>query len=108
RRSETSLVISAGKRNGHPGKTRFPGVFGAVIVGVDIHEASNSRRLQFAEVVVDSIVVLGKYDGGDCVIAGRADGIAANSSCRVLAVEEASRLRFSNDVSSGAQIVERV
>src|SRR5207302_1724992 len=62
------------------------------------------RRLQFAEVVVDAVVVLRQLDVVEDIVAGgaarRADGI--------LAVEPADWLRLLNRVGAGPQLVEEI
>src|SRR5205807_2117917 len=103
-RDGVAQVVGAGELHGHPGDGSLPGILGAVLVGIDVHEARQATCLQLAEVVVGPRDVGGQDDVGELVLAGRAAGRPDG----VLAVQVAGRFHLGDRVRPRPQACEAV
>src|SRR5207247_4567877 len=100
-------VVAAGQRHDHGGDARLAQarVEGAVVVVVAVDEARQAGGGQLAEVVVRARHARRQDDAGELVVGG---GAVAGRALRVLAVEQACRLRLGEVVGAGAQVAAEV
>ena len=103
-RHRLAQVVGARQRHRHAAQPRFRALLDAVVVVVAVDESVDRRIRQFAEVVLDAVGTGSQRDGGDLVVGNR----TASGAGRVLAVQEAGRLRFVDLVGARPQVGELV
>src|SRR5262249_9178577 len=103
-RVDRARAVRAGERDRHTRDAGLAGILDAVLVEVVVDVAGQTRRGQFAEVVVDALGARLQREVRELVVARG----AALGADRVLAVEVILRLRFGQGVGAGLQVVELV